>query len=48
MIGKTILDQELTLYPSLRKRGIYVPLVFVSRRSPLSAGEKGSGDEFDN
>jgi len=39
---------ELTLYPSLRKRGTYVPLLFISRRSPLSAGEKGLGDEFDN
>jgi hypothetical protein len=46
MIGKTILTAEITLNPSLRKRGTCVPLLFVSRRSPLSAGEKGIGDEF--
>jgi len=34
---------ELTLNPSLEKRGTYVPLLLLSRRSPLSAGEKGQG-----
>jgi len=34
--------------PSLKKRGTFAPLLFVSRRSPLSAGEKGSGDEFES
>jgi len=29
MIGKTILLDKLTLYPSLKKRGTYVPLLFV-------------------
>jgi len=29
MIGKTISLDELTLYPSLKKRGTYVPLLFI-------------------
>jgi len=29
MIGKNILPDELTLNPSLRKRGTYLPLLFI-------------------
>jgi hypothetical protein len=54
MIGKKISHGELTpacggifnLNPSIKKRGTFAPLLFLSRRSPLSAGEKGTGDEF--
>jgi hypothetical protein len=46
MIGKTISHCELTLSLSLKKRGTQAPLLLLSRRSPLSAGEKGQGDEF--
>jgi len=47
MIGKTILTSELTLNPSLVKRGTYIALLFLSRRSRQS-GEKGLGDEFES
>jgi hypothetical protein len=39
MIGKMISREELTLYPSLEKRGTCYPFSFY---------EKGLGDEYNN
>jgi len=47
MPGKTISQSELTLYPSLKKRGTNVHLLLVSRISRQRRGE-GLGDEFLN